>query len=85
VPDVPNTEISSVLRKEFVKLSSRQAHDSMVSALKTTRNQTRLMELLGILPHSLHTAALSIPLRQSDHAKLLAALNTPFQVALGWG
>ncbi len=84
-PDVPNTELSSVLRKEFIKLSPRQAHDGMVSVLKQTRNQIRLSALLGALPNSLHTAALSVPLRQSDHATLIGALNTPFQVALGWG
>lgn len=85
VPDIPNTELSSVLRREFIKLSPLQAHDSMVSVLKRTRAQTRLSELLGALPHSLHTAALSIPLRLSDHAKLIGALNTSFQDALGWG
>lgn len=85
VPDVPNTELSSMLRNEFIKLSPRQAHDSMVSVLKRTRNQIRLSDLLEALPHSLHTAALSIPLRRSDHAKLIGAVNTSFQDALGWG
>jgi hypothetical protein len=84
-PSVPNTELSTALRKEFMRLTPLQAHSGMVSVLKKTRSQKRLNELLGSLPHSLHTAALSVPLRRSDHPKLIRALNTTFKDALGWG
>ncbi len=84
-PGVPNTELSSVLRRDFIKLTPLQAHDGMVAILKKTRNQTRLVELLESLPHSLHTAALSVPLRRSDHPTLIGALNASFEDALAWG
>ena len=84
VPVVPNTELYSVLRKLFVKLEPREAHDGMVQVLKKTRNLLPLSDLVAQLPHSLQTAALSIPLRKLDHKRLVAAVNTRLDDAMAW-
>jgi len=84
VPIVPNTELNSVLRQLFIRLDARIAHDSMVRVLRKTRNLLPLSDLVSKLPHSLHTAALSVPLRKVDHARLVAAVNTPLENAMAW-
>jgi hypothetical protein len=43
-----------------------------------------LSNLVAQLPPSLHTAALSLPLRKIDHSRLISAVNTPLQDAMGW-
>ncbi len=84
IPAVPNTQQSAVLRQLFGSLSAREAHESMVQVLKKTRNLLRLSDLVAQLPDSLHTAALSVPLRKVDHARLVTAVNTPLKDALAW-
>jgi hypothetical protein len=85
LPSVPNTQLSSVLREQFMKLEPRQAHKGMVEVLKKTRNQVRLSDLLSQLPTSLQTAALAVPLRRLDHARLITAINTRLEDAIAWG
>jgi hypothetical protein len=84
VPDVPNTERNSTLRKLFVRLSPRDAHEGMVEVLKQTRNLMPLSALVDQLPRSLHTAALLVPLRRADHARLVSAINTQLRDAANW-
>jgi len=84
VPSVPNTELYSVLRQLFGELTPIEAHDSMVSVLKRTRDLRPLSELVDELPVSLQTAALLIPLRKSDHARLINAVDTPLRDAMAW-
>ncbi len=84
VPVVPNTELNAVLRQLFIKLDARTAHDGMVQVLKRTRNLLRLSDLVAQLPSSLHTAALSVPLRKIDHTRLVAAVNTRLEDAMAW-
>ena len=84
IPDVPNTQISSVFRQLFVTLTPREAHEGMVSVLKKTRNLLRLSDLAAQLPVSLQTAALSMPLRKMDHARLVSAVNTRLSDAICW-
>lgn len=84
IPVVPNTELSSVLRESFIKLSPCEAHDGMVRVLKRTRNLLPLADLVMQLPHSLQTAALSIPLRRLDHARLVTAVNSRLEDAMSW-
>jgi hypothetical protein len=84
IPDVPNTELNGVLRRLFVKLEPREAHEGMVRVLKKTRNLQPLSDLVAQLPLSLQTAALSVPLRKLDHARLVAAVNTRLKDAMGW-
>lgn len=85
IPDVPNTELGALLREKFAQLTSRQAHDAMVAVLKNTRSQQRLSDLIARLPVSLHAAALSVPIRKIDHARLVTAVNTELSRALSWG
>jgi hypothetical protein len=84
LPSVPNTELSRVLRQSFVQLDPRTAHDGMVRVLKKTRNLMPLSNLVAQLPPSLHTAALSVPLRKVDHSRLVSAVNAPLHDAMGW-
>jgi len=84
VPHVPNTKLHAVLRAAFVKLDPAQAHEGMVRVLKHTRNLLPLSALIDQLPSSLHTAALSVPLRKVDHQRLVDAVNTPLKDAMGW-
>jgi hypothetical protein len=84
VPEVPNTELRSVLQRLFVKLSPRAAHEGMVQVLKETRKMLPLSDLVDKLPLSLQTAALSVPLRQLDHTRFVAAVNTRLKDAMAW-
>lgn len=84
LPSVPNTELSRMLRSHFVHLEPCAAHDAMVRVLKRTRNLLPLSALVAQLPPSLHTAALSLPLRKIDHSRLVSAVNTSLQDAMGW-
>lgn len=84
IPVVPNTELNAVLRQLFVRLDARTAHDGMVRTLKRTRNLLKLSDLVARLPTSLHTAALSVPLRKVDHTRLVNAVNTRLTDAMSW-
>jgi len=84
IPTVPNTALYAVLRERFTKLDAIQAHSGMVRVLKKTRNLLSLADLVAQLPPSLHTAALSVPLRKLDHSRLVMAVNTPLREAMSW-
>lgn len=85
IPNVPNTEMYAALKEQFVKLSPLEAHAGMVHTLKMTRNLQPLSRLLEKLPPSLHSAAMTSPIRPADHERLLAAVNTSLTAALRWG
>ena len=84
VPNMPNTELNAALRHLFIKLEPHEAHDGMVQVLKKTRNLLPLSALVAQLPASLHTAALSLPLRKLDHTRLVTAVNTRLKDAMAW-
>ncbi|MCB9384686.1 MAG: sce7726 family protein [Bryobacterales bacterium] len=84
IPDVPNTAMSRALRKLFLQLDPRQAHEAMVATLKRTRDLAPLSQLISQLPPSLQPAALSVPLRKLDHERLVAAVHTPLRDAMTW-
>jgi len=84
IPVVPNTQLHSALRELFMQLNPRDAHDGMVQVLRKTRNLLPLSALVAQLPVSLQTAALSLPLRKLDHARLVTAVNTRVKDALAW-
>jgi len=84
IPAVPNTKLRCVLGELFAKLDPRTAHDGMVKVLKRTRNLLPLSDLVENLPRSLHAAALSIPIRRTDHLRLITAVNTPIEDAMSW-
>jgi hypothetical protein len=84
IPDVANTLLNSELRELFIRLKPRDAHQGMVRVLKKTRNLMPLSDLVAQLPKSLQTAALSVPLRKLDHARLVAAVNTRLEDVMAW-
>jgi hypothetical protein len=84
VPDLPNTVLRSTLKHLFLKLDPSEAHQGMVKVLKETRNLVALSALVTQLPKSLRAAALSVPLRKADHARLIEAVQTKMEVAMNW-
>lgn len=83
-PVLPNTEIHSALRKLFATLRPEQVHAAMLVTLKKSRSLLPLAGLVDRLPKSLQPAALCVPLRKADHERLVAAVETPLQQAIGW-
>lgn len=84
VPDVPNTRLHGVLRERFATLDPHAVHIGMVQVLKRKRDLRPLSDLINQLPPSLQPAALSIPLRKADHARLVDAVATPVGDAIAW-
>lgn len=84
VPEVPNTQLYAVQQSLFSKLDGASLHAAMLDTLKRTRSNQPLSSLLDAVPRSLQPATLTTPMRRGDHARLVAALNTPVAVALGW-
>jgi hypothetical protein len=84
IPSVPNTLIRSALREQFGKLNPKDVHSAMLRTLKRTRDLRPLTSLVSRLPDSLHAAALCVPLRKSDHDRLVDAVNTPLERAMVW-
>ncbi len=84
IPDLPNTKLHKALGDLFKTIDPASAHNAMVKVLKNTRSLLPLSELLESLPSSLRAAALSTPLRQKDHARLLEAVEKPLKDALRW-
>ena len=84
IPRLSNMEMHAALRARFVKLNSRDAHEGMVHVLKKSRNLLPLAKLVESLPHSLQSAALSVPLRSTDHERLIEAVNARTSEAMSW-
>lgn len=84
IPKLPNTQMHSALRKQFLTLTPLEAHEGMVRVLRSTRSLLPLADLVSALPCSLQTAVLSTSLRKQDHVKLVNAMNTPINEALKW-
>lgn len=83
-PSVPNTRRYQELRKRFARLTPHEAHSGMVSVLRETRSMLPLAKLVLALPIYLRAAALSTRLRQSDHLRLVSALQTSIEDAMNW-
>ncbi|WP_026158288.1 sce7726 family protein [Rhizobium leguminosarum] len=84
VPQVPNTLLHGALRTIFAELDPSMLHNEMVRTLKRTRNLTPLVELVDQLPESLQAAAISIPVKRSEHIRLVEAVRTPLSIAMAW-
>lgn len=83
-PQVPNTQRHASLRVLFADLDPATLHVEMVRTLKQTRNLALLDDLVRELPVSLQAAALSIPVRHTDHSRLVEAVETPMRAAMAW-
>lgn len=84
IPNAPNTQLRTELRNLFETLAPEVVHDGMVRTLRRTRNLQPLEGLVEQLPDSLHAAALCVPLRKSDHTRLVQAVNTRMKIAMDW-
>ena len=84
VPNVPNTQKHAAMRDLFTALDPVALHREMVRTLKRTRDLAPLSDFVDRLPRSLQAAALSIPVRHSEHSKLIAATATPLHSAMNW-
>lgn len=84
IPTAPNTEIHAALRRLFKDLHPQDVHAAMLETLKKSRSLLPMSALVDRLPRSLQPAALTVPLRKADHERLVAAVQTPLQQALGW-
>jgi hypothetical protein len=84
VPEVPNTEKHTAMRKLFSRLEPTALHAEMVRTIKQTRSLAPLIGFVDCLPQSLQAAALSISVRRSDQTRLLDAIKTPLRVAMTW-
>ena len=85
LPEVPNTQMSAALRSTFAKMSPDDAQTGMVAVLKASRSLLPLASLVDQVPPSLQSAALSTPMRKSDHLRLIEAVNTRLATAMLWG
>lgn len=84
VPEVPNTMRHAALRDLFAELDPVVLHREFVRTLKQSRNLAPLSDLVDELPHSLHAAALSVPVRKNDHERLVGAVRTTLKDAVAW-
>lgn len=84
VPVVPNTQRHRVVRQLFADQEPTTIHREMVRTLKRSRDLAPLSELIDRLPASLHAAALSVPVRRSDHGRVIAAVSTPLDAVKAW-
>lgn len=84
VPEVPNTKLHAAMRKLFENQDPATVHHEMVITLKRTRNLALLGGMLDQLPASLRPVALSTQIRSSDHERIIKALQTPINQAIGW-
>tara|TARA_R110002124_G_scaffold267777_3_gene435183 strand:- start:48720 stop:49607 length:888 start_codon:yes stop_codon:yes gene_type:complete len=84
VPEVPNTQRHAAMRALFAHLDPVALHREMVRTLKRTRDLAPLAYLVDRLPRSLHAAALSIPVRRADHARIVEAISTPLGESMAW-
>lgn len=85
VPEVPNTQIASVLRDMFADLTPHEAHQGMVKVLKRTRTCRHLSDAVESLPASLIAAALTMNLGRQQVCRLSDSASTPMATALTWG
>lgn len=84
VPETPNTQLYSEIKKLFSRLDPEMVHESMVTVLKKSRNLTSLENVLELLPTSLHTATLSINVKRDHHSRIIKAVSTPLSDAMYW-
>lgn len=84
VADVPNTRRHAEFERHFRTLKREDVLWAMVKTLKRTRDLLPLSDLVDRLPPSLQAAALSVPVRRSDHERLVDAVHTPMREAMSW-
>lgn len=84
LPAVPNTQRYRAYLNIFQDIAPEDAHRSMVSVLKRTRQLKHLAKFVKDLPQSLHSVALSTRLSKVEFEMLFQALAMPVQEARKW-
>ncbi|MGF1572045.1 MAG: sce7726 family protein [Sumerlaeia bacterium] len=84
LPDCPNTEIRSILRDEFIKLSATSVQKALPEVMRKTRSHLRLKEYLNKIPNSLKPLALSIKMTIKERANTISAMNLPANSIMSW-
>ncbi len=79
VPTVPNTQMYRACRDMFGKLSSKDAHDSMVRNLKKRGDCKLLEEFIDAAPECLSAYALSLGLNIKETIQFKAMLDTEYK------
>lgn len=76
-PDMPNGLISQHYSALFSRLSSVQAHDALVSAMRARTTDPETVAFVSALPPSLRALAYATPLSRPQRERLLSAIATP--------
>lgn len=84
VPQVPNTEIHSVLVRIFGNLRAIDVHSAMVSILRRTRSLGEFENLLQDVPKSLVSAILTSRAKATGRLNIKQAIATPVNGAIQW-
>lgn len=83
-PVVPNTQIRSALRQIFSRLAPVEIYPELLCVLKRFRDLSSHASFVERLPNSLCAVALTVRTREAQRSNLIAAVESPFNSALGW-
>jgi hypothetical protein len=75
-PDLPNGLIESHYRRLFETLSSAQAHEALISAMRARTTDESSVAYLNSLPRSLRALGYAAPLSSPQRARVLMSLAT---------
>lgn len=73
-PTLPNGRIARHYGALFCQLSSTQAHDALVAALRSRTTDTETVNFLSTLPASLRALAYATPLSRPQRQRVMSAL-----------
>lgn len=82
IPDLPNGLIASHCERLFSSLSSVQAHEVFVSALRSRTTDQASASFLSSLPPPLRALGFATPLSASQRSSLLDVLGSPCRLHL---
>ncbi|WP_415750701.1 sce7726 family protein [Delftia acidovorans] len=76
-PDLPNGMVDAHYRKLFSALTSHQAHEALISAMRARTTCDGFVSYLCELPSSLRALGYATPLSAPQRARVLACLSSP--------
>ncbi len=84
VPELPNGLIAGYCEKLFANISSIEAHEVFVKALRTRTTNESTVHFVAQLPTSLRALGYATPLSSVQRRTVLALLSTPVELALAF-
>lgn len=84
VPELPNGLIAGYCEKQFAKISSIEAHEVLVNALRTRSTNENIARFVTQLPTSLRALGYATPLSSVQRKTVLTLLSTPVELALAF-